>query len=59
MKWPWDRDIAAQAETERAREEYEETVRNRSLVSALVSVMMYHGAENGFVEKVQKVARGH
>jgi hypothetical protein len=59
MKWPWVRHAEAQAEAAKAKTEYEWAVQNRTTVSAVLARLTYHGNQNGFVEKIQRVARGH
>lgn len=60
MRFPWRKRLdAAKAQTEKAQHEYEWAVQNRTLVRAVVERLTYHATENGFVEKIQRVARGH
>lgn len=59
MRFPWQkRNDAAQAETDRAKTDYEWVVQNRVTVSNLVTRLLYHGEVNGIVEAIHRVAKG-
>lgn len=59
MRWPWKRNAEAQAETEVAKQQYESTLRDEMRISTVLSSLFYHAEKNEFVEKIQRVARGH
>lgn len=59
MKWPWQRTAEAKAETDEARAEYEQTLQTGGLVSEVLSVLFFHADQNGFTEKIHRVAKGH
>lgn len=59
MRFPWQKRFdAAQAETQKARTEYEWAVQNRTTVRDVVAKLVTHGSENGLIEKLNLVARG-
>lgn len=59
MRLPWQkRQDQAKVETERAQNQYEWAVQNRTTVSGLVSRLVYHGEQNAIIEKLNMIARG-
>lgn len=59
MKFPWQkRRDQAQAETDKAKTDYEWAVQNRTTVSAIVGRLTYHGERNEIVERLNTVIRG-
>jgi hypothetical protein len=59
VKWPWQkRQEEASAETQEAKEQYEEAVRNSHNVADVLSVLFTYAERNEFSVKIQKVARG-
>lgn len=59
FRFPWQRRMdEAKAETQKAQTEYEWAVQERTTVQEVVKKLVTHGAENGFIEKLNLVARG-
>lgn len=59
MKFPWQkRNDQAQAETERAKTDYEWAVANRTTVSSIVGRLTYHGDRNEIVERLNSIITG-
>lgn len=59
FRFPWQRRMdEARAQTVKAQNEYEWAVQQRTTVSSLVEKIASHKEQNGFVEAIQRVARG-
>lgn len=60
FRFPWDRRMdEARANTEKAQNEYEWAVQQRTTVQDVIKKIVTHGTDNGLIEKLNLAVRGH